>query len=366
MESALEQIANNLRAFFAWWFGELAAVVPSRVRRAVRRTSQTLVLEFAEEEIIVGYEAEGDYRELGRIDASFHEHARGRGAMTKLTRKIGRGRTNAIIRLPQNKVLQKSIRLPVATEENLREVLGFEMDRHTPFKSGEVFYDYRITERDDEAQQIEVELAVAPRAVVDSAIGETREFGLNPVSVEIAGDDTTRDDVFNFLPLEQDDGKGRHGGRLTIVLGLLVLVLGALAVYVPIDRERSEAVHLLDRVAAAKAEAELAARLRDEINETIKAGGFLVDKKRQAPAVIELLAELTRLFPDDTWLLQFQLRGPNIIVAGYSARASDLVGVIEQSPYFQDAKFRSIVAQDVNVGLERFQLSATLERESAQ
>ena len=366
MESALEQIANNLRAFFAWWFGELAAVVPSGVRRAVRGTSRTLLLEFAEEEIVVSYEAGGDSRELGRIDASLRDHAPRRRAMSKLTRKIGRGRTNATIRLPRNKVLQKSIRLPLATEENLREVLGFEMDRHTPFKSGDVFYDYRVIERDDEAQQIEVELAVAPRAVVDSAMAETRDFGLDPVSVEIAGDDTTGDDVFNLLPPEQDDGKGGHGGRLTIVLGLLALVLGALAVYIPIDRERSEAVHLLDRVAAAKAEAELVARLRDEIDETIEASGFLVDKKRQAPAVIELLAELTRLFPDDTWLLQFQLRGSNMVIAGYSARASDLVGVIEQSPYFQDAKFRSIVAQDVNVGLERFQLSANVEREPVQ
>ena len=55
-----------------------------------------------------------------------------------------------------------------------------------------------------------------------------------------------------------------------------------------------------------------------------------------------------------------------MVIAGYSARASDLVGVIEQSPYFQDATFRSIVAQDVNVGLERFQLSANVERESVQ
>ena len=364
MKSALEPIADSLRAFFAWWFGELAAVVPSRLRRLVSGTSQKLVLEFVLEEVVVGAETAGDYRELGRIDTSLHEPATQRRAMAKLTRKIGKGRTNATIRLPQDKILQKSIRLPLATEENLREVLGFEMDRHTPFKSGDVFYDHRLIARDDEAQQIVVELAVAPRALVDNAVRETREFDLNPLSVEIAGDDATGGNVFNLLPLEQEDGKGRNGGRLTLVLGLLALLLGALAVYIPMDRERREAEHLLDRVATARAEAELAARLRDEIEETIEAGGFLVDKKRQAPAVIELLAELTRLFPDDTWLLQFQLRDSNITVAGYSARASDLVGVIEQSPYFQEATFRSIVAQDANVGLERFQISANIERES--
>lgn len=363
MKSALEPIADSLGAFFPWWFGELAAVVPSRLRRLVSGTSQRLVLEFAPEEVVVGCETASDYRELGRIDSSLHEPARRRGAMAKLVRKLGRGRANATIRLPRDKVLQKSIRLPLATEENLREVLGFEMDRHTPFKSGDVFYDYRIIEHDDEAQQIEVELAVAPRAVVDGALRATREFGLNAVSVEIAGDDTARDHVFNLLPPERNDGKGGSGGRLIFVLGLLALLLGALAVYIPIDRERREASLLLGRVAAAKAEAELAARLRDEIKETVEISGFLIGKKRQSPAVIEVLAELTRLLPDDTWLLQFQLRDSNMTIAGFSARASDLVGVIEHSRYFQGATFRSIVAQDVNSGLERFQLTATVEQE---
>lgn len=365
MKSALEPIVHSLHAFFAWWFGELAAVVPSRLRRLVLGTSQKLVLEFALEEVVVGAETAGDYRELGRIDTSLYEPARRRGAMAKLVRKIGRGRTNVTIRLPQDKILQKSIRLPLATEENLREVLGFEMDRHTPFKSGDVFYDHRLIARDDEAQQIVVELAVAPRALVDSVIGKTREFDLNPLSVEIAGDEARGDNVFNLLPLEQDNsGKGRGGSRLTFVLGLLALLLGALAVYIPIDRERREAEHLLDRVEGARAEAERAARLRVEINEMIEAGEFLVNKKRRTPAAIDLLDELTRLFPDDTWLLKFQQQGPNITVTGYSARASDLVGIIEQSPYFQDAEFRSIVAQDVNVGLERFQISAHVEQES--
>lgn len=364
MESALKPIAHSLRAFFVWWFGELAAVVPSRLRRLVSGTSQKLVLEFAAEEVVVGADTAGDYRELGRIDTSLRDHASRRRAMAKLVRKLGRGRTNATIRLSQDKILQKAIRLPLATEENLREVLGFEMDRHTPFKSGEVYYDHRIIERNDQAQEIMVEFAVAPRALVDNAVGKTREFDLNPIAVEISGDDAAGDNVFNLLPFEQDGGKGRNGGRLTFALALLALLLSALAVYIPMDRERREAEHLLDRVATAKVGAERAARLRDEIKDTIEAGEFLVNKKRQTPAVIKLLDELTRLFPDDTWLLQFQQQGSNITVAGYSARASDLVGVMEQSPYFKDAEFRSIVAQDVNVGLERFQISAHVERES--
>jgi general secretion pathway protein L len=365
MESTRHPIAHGLRGFFVWWLGELAAMVPLRLRRMATGTSHMLVLEFGAQEVVVGCDSVGHYRELGRIDISLNEPASMRGAMAKLTRKMAGGRTVATIRLPDDKALRKSIRLPLAAEENLREVLGFEMDRHTPFQSGDVFYDYRVVERDEAAQQITVDLAVAPRAVIDGAIKAARDYGLTAVSVEIAGDDTVPDQPFNLLPPAPDDGQGSSGGRLIFGLGLLALLLGALAAYIPLDREQREAARLLDRVTVAKAEANLAAALRDEIKQTIEAGGFLVDKKRRTPAVIELLAELTRLLPDDTSLLQFQLRDSKMTIAGLSAGASDLVGIIEKSRYFREAEFRSIVAQNVEDGLERFQLSATVERGAA-
>jgi len=365
MESALKPITNSLRGFFSWWFGELAGFIPLRLRRAVAGTSQKLVLEFSAQEVIVGCDRIGKYRELGRIDRSLGEGTSQRRAMTKLTRKLGRGRADATIRLSGDKVLQKLIRLPLATEENLREVVGFEMNRHTPFKAGDVFYDYRIVERDDQAQQISVELAVAPKAEIEGVIKATRDVGLHAVSIEVAGDDAAQDQLFNLLPGDQAKGQARLGGRLSFILAMLALLLGALAVYIPIDRESREATRMLSRVAAAKAEANLAADLRDEINKTIEAGGFLAGKKHQTPANIELLAELTRLLPDDTSLLHFQRRDSSISMAGFSASASDLIGIIEQSPYFQDAEFRSIVSQDLEDGLERFQLSATIEGKPA-
>ena len=38
--------------------------------------------------------------------------------------------------------------MPAATEENLPQVLSFEMDRLTPFRSDEVYFDHRVVGRD--------------------------------------------------------------------------------------------------------------------------------------------------------------------------------------------------------------------------
>ena len=90
MESALKPITNSLRGFFAWWFGELAGIIPLRLRRAVAGTSQKLVLEFRAQEVVVGCDRVGKYRELGRIDRSLGEATSQRRAMAKLTRKLRR------------------------------------------------------------------------------------------------------------------------------------------------------------------------------------------------------------------------------------------------------------------------------------
>ena len=356
-------IFRIFRAFSAWWLGELAALVPAGVRHAFAGSSRKMVLEYTGQEIIVGLESGGGYRELGRVNSAPGEPPPRPPDIAEFTRKAGSGRSNVAIALPAAKVLRRLLRLPLPAEDNLREVLGFEMDRHTPFTPRDVYYDFRVTGRDADEGWIEIELAVVPRPEVDRVIEVTRTLGFEPLSVEIAGDGARPDVSFNLLPGDPDHDNGDRGNRLSAALGALALVLLGVAVYIPIDRERVAAERLMDRVAAARSVAEEADRLRAEIERAVELGGFLVDEKRQTPAIIDVLAELTRILPDDTWLLHLRLRGDDMVATGYSARAADLLGLVERSPRFENAKFRSIVAQDTNIGLERFQLSANISRE---
>ncbi len=358
MANLLAQLTVRLRGFVAWWFGELAALVPARVRKVFHRERETLVLEFADDEVVVGHEAEGTYREIGRLDTTILDPAMQRGRIAKLLRKVRLDRVTVAIRLAATQVLQKTVSLPLAAEENLRQVLSFEMDRHTPFGEAEVYYDYRVRDRDAETQRIEVELAVVPRTVVEGAVEKAVDWGLQPEIVDVAGDTSPAGAPFNLLPHHVGPSRAGPGSRWTIALAGLAAILLAAAVYIPLDQERRAAEGLRKQVAEAKSEAESANRLREEIDRLIKDSRFLMEMKRRSPTVTEILDELTRLLPDDTWLSQLQLRGSEILVAGYSATASALIGLIEQSPLLHNAKFRSIVTQDPKVGLERFNLSA--------
>ena len=60
--------------------------------------------------------------------------------------------------------------MPAATEENLAQVLSFEMDRLTPFRADEVYFDHRVVGRDAAAATLAVLVAVARRDIVDSRV----------------------------------------------------------------------------------------------------------------------------------------------------------------------------------------------------
>lgn len=109
----------TLHRFLAWWGGELAALLPARLRR---------------------------------------RHAR--------------------LMLPAECALTRELSLPLAAEDDLRAVLEFEMDRFTPFKAEEVLFDAVVSARDPARGRIAVLLVAARRAVVAERAGATPPAGI--------------------------------------------------------------------------------------------------------------------------------------------------------------------------------------------
>ena len=64
----------------------------------------------------------------------------------------------------------RTLVLPAAVEENLRQALAYDLDRHTPFKAEELYFDAVVIDRDAARGTITVDLAAARRTVVDPAL----------------------------------------------------------------------------------------------------------------------------------------------------------------------------------------------------
>ena len=125
--------------FFAWWFGELVACIPDRVRALLRRNPSFLLLTPTDDAVDSTFHRRGRVRQLGQLPLS--PEANSGRAVADLLGGIRLRHLDVVVNIAASNVLRRRVALPIEAAENLREVLAFEMDRHTPFKANDVAYD---------------------------------------------------------------------------------------------------------------------------------------------------------------------------------------------------------------------------------
>jgi hypothetical protein len=165
--------------FWRWWRGEIVRMLPQRFAAFGGGGSTPLVLVEGDEVIVIDPHAPPGPRSVPTSQGSTTAASALSCARCSKARARRAGRARAALR--HHEALVRRVTLPAATEENLAQVLGFEMDRLTPFKSDEVYFDQRVVSRDAADGQIAVELAMAPRDRVDARV---RELGSLGVSVQ--------------------------------------------------------------------------------------------------------------------------------------------------------------------------------------
>lgn len=274
-----------------------------------------------------------------------------------LARKRGKSARMAV-RLSDGSALRTVMVLPLAAQANLAQVVSFELDRRTPFKHDEVYYTSRVLQRDTTAQRLKVELTVVPRPVVDDALALAERLGIEPDAVEVAGRDASSPPSGNLLPVRSQPLAARLPGLATAGVVALALALAVAALLIPLYQADRTADLLAEETTAAKRQAEESLKLQKEIEAEVQESGFLGARKRQAPPVSEILFTLTHLLPDDTWLTELQVTNNDVLITGFAASASTVLGLLDQTPRFGNAVFRSPVTQDQRVNREQFNIGA--------
>lgn len=367
MASRLAIALDLARRFLGWWFAELAFLVPPLLRKRLAG-GDGVALTLAADQATLTHEAGGKARVLGE----FRTAAPGAGAQLHallgrvpgLRQRVARGRVPVALRLPATQALRTAVTLPLAAEANLRQALMFQLDRRTPFSADSVYFAHRVLARDDAAKQLEVELAVVPRNVVAAALSTGRTLGLAPSAVQIAAANASDAPSGNLLP-DEERPRRRPATLVTRAALAALVVAGLVAAYEPIHAARRAADDLQARVQAAKELALRGRKLKEEVARLTEAQQFLVGGKNETPSATELLYELTRVLPDDTWLQEVHVGAGEIIIGGFSKSASRLIELLERSGVFVNPQFRSAVTQDQASGKERFELTARIAKKAA-
>jgi len=261
-----------------------------------------------------------------------------------------------VLELTDDDVLAKVVILPLATERDLAQVLGFEMDRETPFSLEELFWGYRIAERDRQRGQLTVHLRLITRASVAPLLNALAEVGIFPKQARIAGG---ADDGMS-LPLEETD-QPRRTGTTPILRWAAVTVFAVLAVSAvaaPFIRQSRDLAELNREITAGRTAAAQAEQLRGEINRLTGAGTVIKSERAAAGDPLATLAALTEMLPDDTYLTELQQQEHKVTFGGRSAAASRLISAVAAGSQLRNPVFAAPVTRMETAHTEVFTISA--------
>jgi general secretion pathway protein L len=350
-----------LPRFFAWWGTQLLACLPERWRKVLSERSESLLLDVQGEEFVVWREKGEAVREYGRIPrgAPLEEQA---AQFRRLRNAIDDPDVRTVFVIPPGRVLSRTLSLPAAAEENLRQVLAFEMDRQTPFKADQVYFDSRVLGHDASGRNARVELVLIPREQLDQELG-VLPGGAN----ELDGVDTWRDGrgaarrQVNLLPPERR--ARRRNMRMPLNAGLAALALVLLFVNMDLSlANRAAAVELMRaEVEQAADAARQVSTLRQTLVDSIAGANFLTERKRKGPLMVALINDLTTRIPLDTYLERLQIESEQVQLQGQAEEASKLIALLGASPCLGNPGFQGQVQPDARTGKDRFQINASLK-----
>ncbi len=349
--------ASPLPAFLAWWGGELRALLPVRWRSWFADGADWYLLQ-----------VDGDswsLRRRGHAEslAQWNEavEVMPARAFAMALQQVDREDLRVALLLPAVQVLRRSLSLPLAARDNLHQVVGFEMDRQTPFGVAQVYYAVRELQATAPAGRCQVELVAAARVGVDPLLARLRAQGIAVDAVDVA----VADDRLgvNLLPPEQRPRRVHPRRRLNLILAAGVVLL-LLLVGLEWRHNREVALAAMQaEVAAMRGDAAQVASLRQQLQDNAGAAGFLAQRKKDTVGMLELLRDATARLPQGTWLERFSVDNTGQIgMQGQSQQAAKLLDALKDSSVITDAGFQGSIQPDASTGKERFYLTARVRQ----
>lgn len=331
-----------LHHFLAWWGQQLLALVPERLRRTQKRRRDALIAEAqpgaAPPGVVLVARRRGQDLPLGRF--GFDEA--GLGAMRQALARRARP-AEVVLQAPPGALLEREVVLPLAAEREAGRVLGYEMDRLTPFAAGDVFWAWAVDRRDRAQERLHLRLSLVPKVAVAAAVEALDRAGAAPTLLEAGAPDG----AVRLLPIRPTAARaGRWQRPAAALAGAVCAALAVAAGVVPFVRQSVQAGEVEAEIALLRPQVDRAEALRRRIADARAGGDALAAQRARVGDALEMLAVLTEALPDDTYLTDLALRGRVATMSGQSDAAARLIAVLSSTPAIRDPAFTAPVTRN--------------------
>jgi general secretion pathway protein L len=313
-----------LAGFVSWWIARMAELFPRFLTDAAGRAPDGIVIE-----------ADASDDVTARLRRKGREEPLTLGVAARMA-----SRKPVFFHPRSAAVLEKHHVVPTAPRREMAQLLRHELGRITPFPAEALFWHWQGRVRPTDRTRTEVALTMVPKAAVATALDKLAAVGIQPRYLEVGASGQSR-----LLPIQDlsDAPAARHHlvralawtcGGLAVVVLALPFVLQAIALY-----QTNSAIETL-RPSVAQVEA-----LRRGITADGAGQEVLAQEMRRTGDVLQVLAIVTRILPDDTFLTDFSLRNRHLTIGGRSASAPRLITGLSADPAIRNAAFAAPVTR---------------------
>lgn len=342
-------IIEKLKQFMSWWGDNLYRGLPSALRSLFRASQPSLNLYMANERLALSWQQDGKRRECGEyaLDSAFD--------FTRIAKKAVRSRNYQLkLELDEKQALHLQHTFPEGVQENIKQVVGYQLDRITPFTLENAYFDAKVAKHDKANKLVVADIYVSPKMHVEQYLAKLRSLGVPDINVISAIASPTQ----LTKGLSTNTAPPAPASLIPFYLFLLALMASLAAPIWYKDRrlgQIDEAIASLQQKAAAQIE------VRDKLLAAEESLTFIGEKRKTAPVMLDVVEHLSAELPPHTWVERLEINGNQVQIRGESEQALSLIDTLEVSPYFEAVSFKSPVTRNPNTGKDKFHLQATVE-----
>jgi general secretion pathway protein L len=360
-------LLNSVRGLSEWWLQEALNLLPKKfVERYLHQDHKVLTLAIDDDVVLLRLLGSGrnlvETRRVNIADYSHHIIGQFLGSQGLQRKDVDVG-----LELPLESIFCRKLSLPSEASSSINEIVTQTLLKKTPFKLQDIYCDH-VAVKETAGDKITVWQWIARRKFVHDALLPL-QIGPDTVDYIFAYSNAAGDGPPPVIKLRPRPQTPKSLIQQSIcALGGCAVLLALVAGGLNYRRQQTVIDNLESQISATKIKAE---QVRALVNQLEKKQNVLVHLrlyKSGAPGLIDLWNETTRILPSHTWVTEFRLseakdkQEQQVAIAGFSAAAPSLVGVVDSSPLFLDAVLTAPVSLDSVEGRERFALQAKVRQ----
>lgn len=312
--------------------------------------------------------------ELGELLQFFRDFKKEQGIEFEVSNKngvvyIGDGQIkpngrlqNITLKVIDDAVLYRKIKLPAAAGKNITKVVGYEFNKYFPMNVDDAVFSCHIVQPGIVAQSIEVEIWAVSRAIVEGYLSEIRqEYNIEIKNLAITnsgGSVLISEDVLKSLR----SNKRIENPRMRKVLNSVsVLLLLALLVY-PILKFNWLTDTLEQEISLLEKRAKPIIEVRDKILEMERRFQYLIDRKEQNPNQVAIWSQLTKTVSNKAIIDRMSINGRNIQLEGKAPSVERLIKTLESNSEIGEVKIIGPVTTTNDNLYETMKISMTIKK----